>query len=112
MKSVTACFVMGMFLLCAPVLQADVFFSDSFDRADNTDIDASSTGMAGTLAPLVYQESFEGSGQPTSIQILSNRLNIAVGAGMSSLYLDHNFTDADILGADGFSVSLEVVSIT
>ena len=87
-------------------------FSDSYDRPDNTDIDASSTGMAGLLSPMVYQEAFEGSGQPTSIQILSNELNIAVGAGMSSLYLDHNFTDLDILSEGGFSVSLDVVSIT
>lgn len=112
MKRLTGYFIICMFLLSTANLHAEVFFSDSFDRIDNMDIDASSTGMSGTLSPIVYQESFEGSGAASSIQILSNQLNIAVGAGMSNLYLDHNFTDAGILTAGGFSVSLEVVSIT
>ena len=88
-----------------------ILFSDSYDRADNTDIDADSTGMAGTQAPMTYVEAFEGSGAATSIQVLSNELDVANGVGMGSLYLDHNFTEASILSDDGFSVSLEVVSI-
>ncbi|MBN1844224.1 MAG: PEP-CTERM sorting domain-containing protein [Sedimentisphaerales bacterium] len=103
---------MLVLLMGAVDANAAVMFRDSFDRPDNTNIDADSTGMSGPLAPMVYQEAFEGSGQPSSIQILSNQLNVAVGAGMSSMYLDHNFTDADILLAGGFSVSLDVVSIT
>ena len=87
-------------------------FNDSYDRPNNTDIDASSTGMGGTLSPLVYVEAFEGSGAATSIQILSNQLNVAMGAGMSSLFLDHNFIDASLLTTDGFSVSIDVVGIT
>jgi hypothetical protein len=89
-----------------------VLFSDSYNRPNATDIDASSVGMAGPLAPLVYVENFEGSGQATSIQILNNQLNVAMGVGMSSLYLDHNFIDASILASSGFSVSLDVVGIT
>jgi len=104
--------VVGLVFLVQANALSDVLFSDNYNRPDNTDIDASSAGMAGTLSPLMYQENFEGSGQPTSIQILSNQLNVAVGAGMSSLYLDHNFTDSDILSVGGFSVSLDVVSIT
>jgi hypothetical protein len=89
-----------------------VLFSDSFNRPNNNDIDASATGMAGSYAPVIYQEAFEGSGQPTSIAIVSNQLNVAMGVGMSSLYIDRNLTGADILNADGFSVSMDVVSIT
>jgi len=92
--------------------RATVLFSDSYDRADMTDIDASSVGMGGTLSPMVYQEVFEGSGQPSSIQVIGNRLNVARGVGMSSMYLDHNFTDASILAAGGFSMSMDVASIT
>jgi hypothetical protein len=92
-----------------------VLFSDSYDRANNIDIDASSAGMAGTLSPMTYVESFEGSGLPTSIQIAANQLDVAYKLpgqiGMSNLYLDHNFTDAAILTAGGFSISLDVVSI-
>lgn len=97
--------------LLAGSAEASLLFTDTFDRPDNTDIDADATGMGGSVAPMVYQEAFEGSGQPTSIQVLSGQLNVARGAGMSSLYLDHNFTDAQILADGGFSVSLDVVSI-
>ena len=112
MKKVTRYAVMCMVLFLSAIVQADVFFSDTFNRTDNTDIDASSAGMSGTLLPMIYQEVYEGSGAASSIQILSNQLNVAVGAGMSSLFLDHNFTDGAILDADGFSISLDVVTIT
>jgi hypothetical protein len=90
---------------------AAVLFSDSYDRVNMTDIDASSVGMSGTLSPVVYQEAFEGSGQSTSIQVIGSQLNVARGVGMSSLYLDHNFTDASILSAGGFSMAMDVVRI-
>jgi hypothetical protein len=99
-------------LVMAVNANATVLFSDSFDRANNTDIDASSDGMGGTLSPLTYNEVFEGSGQASSIQVSSNQLNVAVGVGMSSLYLDRNFTDAAIISDGGFSISLDVTSIT
>ena len=88
-----------------------VLFSDSYDRPNNTAISASTAGMSGSLSPLVYQESFEGSGLPSSIQILSGRLQLAVGVGMSNAFLDHNFVNSEISGNGGFSVSLEVVEI-
>ena len=99
------------FFLPTGSLRAAVLFSDSFDRADNTDIDALSSGMSGSLAPLAYQESFEGSGLPSSIQLLAGRLQMAVGVGMSNVFPDRNFIDAEILAAGGFSVSLEVAEI-
>ncbi len=91
--------------------EATVLFSDNYNRPDSTDIDASAVGTGGVLVPLVYVESFEGSGLATSIQIRNNQLNLAYGAGMSNLFLEHNFIDAAILEADGFSVSLDVLSI-
>lgn len=103
---------LAIILLPASLCRAEILFSDTFDRADSTDIDALGTGMSGTLSPLSYVEAFEGSGVATSTQILSNQLNVAMGPGMSSLFLDHNFTDAAILSADGFSVSMDVVTIT
>lgn len=104
--------VMALGVVCGATHQGPVLFSDSFNRPDNTDIDASSVGMTGLLAPVVYMEAFEGSGSPTSIQILNNQLNIAVGAGMSSLFIDHNLIDNEIQAADGFVVSMDVVGIT
>ncbi len=103
--------VCGMVLLAGGVY-GEVLFSDAFSRPDSTDADASSTGMGGVLAPLVYQESYEGSGAATSIQILANQLNVAYGPGMANLYLGHNFIDAAIVSAGGFSVSMDVVQIS
>ena len=110
-KKVCMCLVMCVGALASAAYEGAVLFSDSYDRPNNTNISASTVGMSGLLAPLTYVEAFEGSGQPTSIQILNNQLNVAVGPGMSSLFLDYNLIDEAILAADGFSVSLEVVRI-
>ena len=102
--------ICGLFGLALP-LHGAVLFSDTFNRPDNTSISASAAGMSGTLAPLTYVESYEGSGSPTSIQIASNRLQMAVGAGMSNAFLDYNLIDAAIVEAGGFSISLDIVEI-
>lgn len=88
-----------------------VLFSDSFDRPDNTDISAVKEGMSGQLAPLSYVEAFEGSGQPSSIQITSGRLHMAVGPGMSNVFVDYNFSGQTFGTANGFAVSLDIVEI-
>lgn len=89
-----------------------VLFSDNYNRPNSTDIDSSTVGMGGVLAPMVYVEAFEGSGAATSIQIMNNQLNVAMGVGMSSLFLDYNLIDASIPAAGGFSVSIDVTGIT
>ncbi len=78
--------------VCSMVLLAggvygEVLFSDTYNRPDSTDADTSSAGMSGVLGPLVCQESYEGSGAATSIQILTNQLNLAYGPGMANMYL-------------------------
>lgn len=103
--------------VCSMVLLAggvygEVLFSDTYNRPDSTDADTSSAGMSGVLGPLVCQESYEGSGAATSIQILTNQLNLAYGPGMANMYLGHNFIDAAIVSAGGFSVSVDVVQIS
>jgi hypothetical protein len=103
--------LMCMVALVSVQAGAAVLFSDSYDRANDTNISASSVGQGGTLSPMPYVESWEGSGTATSIQISSNKLEVANGVGMSNLYLNHNFTDAEISTAGGFSVSLDVLSI-
>lgn len=102
---------LGCFTLGISTADAAVLFQDDFDRADATDIDTSSIGMSGSLAPLSYVEHFEGSGAASSIQVLNNRLEMANGAGMSAMYLDHNFIDAAILSDGGLKISLDIVSI-
>ncbi len=90
-------------------------FVDTFNRADNVNIDDSAEGMAGSRVPPIgtgaaWFEGFEGSGTG-SLQIADNILQMATGAGMSETGVDHNFIGPDILAAGGFSVSLRVLQI-
>ena len=89
----------------------NAFFQDLFSRDNNVDIDADSGGMSGILSPVTYVESFEGSNSSDSIQVVNNRLQMATGSGMSSMYLDHNFIDDSILTQGGFTVILDVLEI-
>ncbi len=91
-------------------------FLDTFARPDNTDVDASAVGMSGLRVPplganATYYEGFEGSGLPTSIQVLDGTLQMAVGSGMSENGIMHNFVGQDIIDAGGFSVELTVQNI-
>jgi arylsulfatase len=91
-------------------------FVDTFNRPDATDIDASLTGVFGSivssLAPgAVWFEGFEGSGLPDSIKVTDSQLDMAYGPGMAENGLNHNFIDPEILGAGGFSISLKVLDI-
>jgi hypothetical protein len=104
-----------LFTACS-LVAADVnLFSDSFNRANNTNIDASSTGMSGTLWPMVYVEREEVlHANVTEALLLSNiennQLHLADGPNMSVVYLDHNFTDAAILAAGGMKIGLTILS--
>lgn len=113
--------------LYAPSTSAAVLFSDTFDRANSRNIDGSLTGIAnntGTVLGIdgVYTHAFidplnndpnngiqdgnaaDGGGA----QIISNTLQLAVGAGTSNAYVNHNFTNASILSDGAFRVSLDV----
>nr|WP_083808713.1 sulfatase-like hydrolase/transferase [Pedosphaera parvula] len=105
-----------LFVPVVPATNANDLFVDTFNRPDTTNIDASASGMWGTRVPPIganaaYYEGFEGSGLPTSIQILNNTLQMAVGVGMSENGIIHNFVGQDIIDAGGFSVELTVQEI-
>jgi hypothetical protein len=103
-------------------------FADNFDRPDNRDIDAVSTGITnntGTTfsASAVYTSPWvdpntvgPGFGLPDGNaangggqQILNNELQLKYGPGTANAFVNHNFTNASILSAGGFSVSLDVL---
>ena len=90
---------------------SDAMFQDLYERDDNYDIDGDTGGMTGSLSPISYIESFEGSGTDESIQIAGGELLMATGNGMSNMYLDHNFIDSEIISSGGFSVMLDVAEI-
>jgi arylsulfatase A-like enzyme len=96
-----------------------VLFSDSFDRANSNDIDASPVGMTGLLSPLTYVEigddviypiqSGTGNPYPELTHIENNRLYMADGTNMTTMYLGHNFVDNEILAADGMRIGLTII---
>ncbi len=94
-------------------------FSDSFARsiAQEDDIDATSTGMTGTLAPLTLIENGDATMAPDAqpspaglTNIENDLLHLADGDNASSFYLDHNFVDSAIASDGVLSVSLDLVS--
>ncbi len=106
-----------------------VLFKDTFDRGDSRNIDASLTGITdATGSPLaadaVYTHGWIDPNNAAPIygvqdgvpangggaRIASNRLQLAVGAGTSNTFVNHNFTDASILSAGGFSVSFDLTA--
>ncbi len=104
-------------VIVTPAPTPSDLFLDTFNRANATDADAFAAGMSGSRVPplgagATYYEGFEGSGAASSIQVMSGTLQMAVGAGMSENGLQHNFIGADIISAGGFSVELNIQSIT
>lgn len=114
-----------------PLSQAGILFEDTFDRPDNRNISAVLDGITnntGTtfLPGAVYSQPFldPNNAAPTygvqdgvatnggGAQILANNLQLAVGAGTSNAFVNHNFTNAAIPAAGGFSVSLDVLTYT
>ena len=107
--------VIASVLLLLLVLSHRVFgvtlFNDSFDRSASFDIDGSSSGMSGTLAPLTYLERTDtilSRNELTNVE--NNALHLADGNNMSSMYLDHNFIDAAITTDGGMRIGLTIVS--
>jgi autotransporter-associated beta strand protein len=105
----------ALFPPVTPAPTANDLFVDTFNRADNNDVDASATGMWGSRVPplgvsAAYYEGFEGSGTAANLAIAGNALYKNPG-GMIESGLMHNFIGADIVSAGGFSVELTVQEI-
>ncbi len=83
-----------------------ILFADSFDRANSTDLNASTVGKSGTLGALNWVEKV-GSGGNASI---SGNSVFATGStsGFSMSYVDHNFINAAISRGGGFSISIDL----
>ena len=89
-------------------------FVDTFDRFANgstTNIQASSTGMEGSLVPPMGANAAYYDGYDSQyLEIVNNTLYKAPG-GMIESGLINNFTGQDILNAGGFSVELNILAI-
>ncbi len=119
MKRKWEVFLMVMLLMMALNANATVLFSDNYNRANDNNIDASSGGMGGSLGSLTYVEigddeiypvqSGTGNPYPELTHIENNQLYMATGTNMSTMYLDHNFTDAAILSDGGMKIGLSII---
>ena len=84
--------------------------TDSFNRANNTDLDAVTSGMSGSLAPFSWSENTI-KGSP---QIINNRLQLGEGDasnGWSIAWVNHNFTDSQISSSNEFTVSVDIANL-
>ncbi len=101
-------FVAALTVVVVPMLAgADVLFSDTFDRPDSNDLNASSVGKSGTYASAAYVEVTDGVLTNDALtNIGGNRLSMADGPQASALHINQNFTGSEITTAGGFKVTL------
>jgi hypothetical protein len=88
---------------------AAMLFGDTFDRPDNTDLNASTTGKSGTLGALDWVQLGSGGGT----EIVGNQLkggDNGAGGGWAVAYPDHNFVDTAISSGGGFSVTIDLLN--
>jgi hypothetical protein len=121
-------------LLALSLLQASahgaVIFADNFNRADSNNIDATLTGITdntdntgsslaadgvylhGQIDPNsahpTYGAPDANAGNGGGTRILGNQYQLKYGTGTVNTYINHNFNNAAILLAGGFSVSVDV----
>jgi PEP-CTERM motif len=128
-KSLKVVLLSGAVVVCFGQLAnaQTVLFSDNFNRADSRNIQASLTGItdntgSSLTAGGVYSQPWldPNNATPTygtqdsnaanggGAQILSDQLQLAVGAGTSDLFVNNNFINSSILSAGGFSVSVDM----
>lgn len=103
-------FLFLLSLLTAGAPAATTLFADNFNRADSTDLNASTDGKSGTLGALNWTERNNG-GNAT---IDTNRLQLgdpSASGQFSTAYVNHNFTDATIATVGEFTVSVDVFQI-
>ncbi len=110
-------FTVAALWVATAALPGEVFFTDSFNRANSSDVDASTNGMSGVLvtngtlnAANTWLEPVDaGTGLDSKSAVAANQLQVAVGAGTSHIIVNHNF--ASELPAGSMSVSLNVQQI-
>lgn len=111
-------------------LSAQIIFEDTFERPNADDINASVVGITNNtgsdLSAGAWTENYNAGGVSARTNIGGGtagdggndanngnpgRLFLADGAGTSNVYINHNFTNASILSAGGFSVGLDISQV-
>lgn len=90
----------------------NMLFCDSFNREDGYDLDASARGKYGALGPLNYTQWILGPGNVGNVELTSGQLllesNENNGNAGALVYPEHDFTDAAIASAGGFSITVDL----
>ena len=102
--------ILCILMICCAHASAATLFADNFNRPDNTNLNASTSGQSGILSTLNWVEVKSG-GEPTITGSTLRLGETGAGGGWSTAYADHNFTDAIITSGGEFTVSLELVSL-
>lgn len=91
---------------------AATLFADTFDRANNTDLNAASTGKSGTLGALDWIEQSSGAtAEVSNSQILLGE-TAGGGGGWAIAYPDYNFSDALIASNGNLTVTMDLASVS
>lgn len=88
---------------------AAIVFADTFDRANSSDLNASSGGKSGTLGALNWNER-QTQSAVGDVEIASNRMVINSGTnntGSNVPYVDHNF-----IGYTSMTISFDFIAAT
>lgn len=111
-------YVLFLGLSCGGVLSPanaqKVLFADNFNRSDNTDLNASAVGKAGTLGMLDWIEVSSGSNEDPVISSETLILGEAGGAtgGWSIACVDRNFIDVELVESGEFTVNVDIAGIS
>lgn len=89
-----------------------ILFGDSFNRLDGNDLNATTRGKYGPLGALNYTQKSFGPANVGNVELTSGQLllesNENDGTAGALVYPQHNFTDAAITSAGGFSVTVDL----
>ena len=84
--------------------------NDTFNRTNNTNLNADDTGKSGSLAHVSWNV-VSHKGSP---EIVSNQLQLgesSAAGGWSIAWINHNFTDSQIYNSGEFTVSVDLINL-
>ena len=79
----------------------NVLVSDSFNRTNNTDLNADTAGKSGSLGTVDWSE-ISHKGSPEVVSNLLQLGELSAAGGWSIAWINHNFTDSQIFNSGEF----------
>ena len=88
----------------------NVLVSDSFNRTNNTDLNADTAGKSGSLGTVDWSE-ISHKGSPEVVSNLLQLGELSAAGGWSIAWMNHNFTDSEIYNSGEFTVSVDIINL-